>query len=57
MHFLDDLEGTRIVFEDEVLSIQDLKSSFVCFLWSEMKLFIKDGLSTLVGFIDWLDSF
>ena len=57
MHFLDDLEGTRIVFEDEVLSIQDLKSSFVCFLWLEMKLFIKDGPSTLVGFIDWLGSF
>ena len=46
----------RIAFEDDVLSIQRLKSSFVCFLWSETKLFIKDGSSTLIGFIDWLGS-
>ena len=46
----------RIAFEDHVLSIQRLKSSFVCFLWSETKLFIKDGPSTLVSFIDWLGS-
>ena len=40
------------MFEDDVLSIQRLKSSFVFFFWLETKLFIKDGPSTLVGFID-----
>ena len=45
------------MFEDDVLSIQKLKSYFVCFLWSETKLFIKNGPSTLVGFIDWLSSY
>ena len=35
---------------------KDLKSSFVYFLWSEMKLFVKDGHSSLVGFIDWVES-
>ena len=44
----------KIVFEEEVLSIQRLKSSFVYFLWLEMKLFIKYGPSTLVDFIDWV---
>ena len=39
-----------------MLSIQSLKSSFVYFLWSETKLFIKDGLLTLVDFIDWVGS-
>lgn len=46
----------KIAFEDNVLSIQRLKSSFVYFLWSETKLFIKDGPLTLVGFIDWVGS-
>ena len=44
----------KIAFEEEVLSIQRLKSSFVYFLWSEMKLFIKDDPSTLVDYIDWV---
>ena len=44
----------KTAFEEEVLSIQRLKSSFVYFLWSETKLFIKDGPSTLVDFIDWV---
>ena len=47
----------KIVIEDDVLAIQKLKSFFVCFLWFETKLFIKDGPSTLVGFIDWLSSY
>ena len=45
-----------IAFEDDVLSIQRLKSSFVFFLWSETILFIKYGPSTLVGFIDQVGS-
>ena len=42
----------KVVFEEEELSIQRLKNFFVYFLWSVTKLFIKDGPSTLVDFID-----
>ena len=42
----------RIAFEDSVLSIQRLKASFVYLLWSETKLWIKDGPSTLIDFVD-----
>ena len=41
----------KFAFEEEVLSIQRLKTSFVYFLWSETKLFIKDRPSTL---LDWV---
>ena len=44
----------KIAFEDEVPSIQNLKSCV--FFWSKNKLCIKDGPSTLVGFINWLVS-
>ena len=44
----------RITFEDDVLSIQRLKGSFVHLLWSETKMFIKKGPSTLIDFIDWV---
>ena len=44
----------KVAFEEEELSIQRPKNSFVYFLWSEMKMFIKDGPSTLVDFIDWV---
>ena len=43
-----------IVFKDETLSIQKLKFSFVNLLWSDTKLFLKDGPTTLVHFIDWM---
>ena len=43
-----------IFFEDCVLSIQRLKVSFVYLLWSKTKLWIKDGPSTLIDFIDWV---
>ena len=46
----------KIAFEDNVLSIQGPKGSFVCFLWSETNMFVKDDLSRLIGFIDWLGS-
>ena len=44
----------KVVFEEEELSLQILKNSFVYFLWLETKLFIKYGPSTLVDFIDWV---
>ena len=39
-----------------VLSMQKLKAFFVYLLWSESKLFIKDGPSMLIDFIDWIGS-
>ena len=41
-----------IAFEDGVLSIQKLKFFFVYLLWSETKLWIKDGPLTLIDFIE-----
>ena len=35
--------NNKIAFDDDMLFIQRLKGSFVYFLWSETKLFIKDG--------------
>ena len=46
----------KIAFEDDVLFIQRLESSFIYLFWSETKFFIKDGPSSLVGFIDWVGS-
>ena len=48
--------SNRIAFENEVLSIQRLKTSFLNSLWSETNLFIKDDPSTFVEFIDWVGS-
>ena len=47
----------RIVFEGSVLSMQKLKAFFVYLFWSKSKLFIKDGPSTLIDFIDWVGCF
>ena len=44
----------KVAFEEEELSIQRLKFSFVYFLWSKTKLSIKDGPSTLVDFVGWV---
>ena len=41
-----------IAFNDDVLSIQKLKTLFVSRLWLETKLSIEDVPSTLVAFID-----
>ena len=41
-----------IVFRDEVLPIQRLKSLFVDLFWLETEVFFVDGPTTLVHFID-----
>ena len=46
--------GNTIAFEDCVMSTQRLKASFVYLLWSKTKLWIKDGPSTFIDFIDWV---
>ena len=43
----------RIVFKEDILSIQKLKYLFLLLLWSETKLSTESGPSTLVVFIDW----
>ena len=47
-----------IVFRDEVLSIQRLKSLFlfVHLFWSDTKVFFVDGPTILIHFIDWMGS-
>ena len=44
----------RIAFEGEELSIQRLKSSFVSYLWSEVKGYLDDVHLTLFCFLDCL---
>ena len=46
----------KIAFEDAMLSIQKLKSSFVYFLRVETTLCIKEDLRTHIEFIEWLES-
>ena len=50
-------ERNRIVFDNEVLSIQRLKNSFVCNLLSWAKSSIVVDPLTLFNFVDWLDSY
>ena len=47
-------ERNRITFVNEVLSIQRLKNSFVCWSWSKSCLDV--GLLPLINFFDWLGS-
>ena len=44
----------RIVFKEDVLSIQKLKYLFLFLLWSKTKLSIENSPSTFDGFIDWV---
>ena len=44
-------QGTKLCLKMMCCPSKNLKSFFVYFLWLETKLFIKDGPSTLVGFI------
>ena len=46
----------RIAFEDGSLSLQRLRAYFVYLRWLETKPSIKDGLSMLIEFIDWVGS-
>ena len=49
-------EKNLIAFDNEELSIQRLKDSFVCNLWSWSRVFVDMSPISLVSFIDWLDS-
>ncbi|KAL6345797.1 hypothetical protein AAG906_017549 [Vitis piasezkii] len=47
-------ERNLLAFGNEVLSIQRLKHSFVCNLWSWVRVFIVLSLRSLVSFFEWL---
>ena len=39
-----------------MLAIQKLKNSFISNLWGWAKLYIGEGLLSLIGFLEWLAS-
>ena len=45
-----------LIFRDEVLPLQKVKSFFVYLLWPETKMFSVDGPMALVHFFDWVGS-
>ena len=49
-------ERNLIAFDNEELSFQILKNSFVCNLWSWSKVSIDMNPISLISFIDWLGS-
>ena len=49
-------ERNMIVFDTEVLSIQRMKNSFVCNLFSWAKSCLEVGPFSLINFVDWLGS-
>ena len=49
-------ERNLLAFGNEVFSLQRLKYSFVCNLWSWVKVFIVLSPSSLVSFFEWLGS-
>ncbi|WKA03436.1 hypothetical protein VitviT2T_021543 [Vitis vinifera] len=49
-------ERNRIVFDNEALSIQRLKNSFVCNIFSWSKSCLDGEPCSLINFVDWLGS-
>ena len=49
-------ERNRIAFDNEALSIQRLKTSFVCNLFSWTKSCLDGEPHSLINFVDWLGS-
>ena len=49
-------ERNRLAFGNEDLSLQRLKYSFVCNLWSWVKGSLVESHSSLVSFVDWIGS-
>ena len=49
-------ERNRIVFDNKALSIQRLKISFVCNLFSWSKTCLDGEPQSLINFVDWLGS-
>ena len=49
-------ERNLLAFGNEVLSLQRLKHSFVCNIWSWVRVFIVLSSCSLVSFFEWLGS-
>ena len=49
-------ERNRLAFRGGFLSIQKLKNSFVCNMWSWARVYIGEESSSLLGFLEWLAS-
>ena len=49
-------ERNRLAFGNEELSLQRLKYSFVCNLWSWVKVSLVESPSSLVSFLNWIGS-
>ena len=49
-------ERNLLAFGNEVFSLQRLKHSFVCNLWSWVRVFIVLSSCSLVSFFEWLGS-
>ena len=49
-------ERNRLAFGNEELSLQRLKNSFVCNLWSWVRVSLVESPSSLVSFLDWIGS-
>ncbi|KAJ9707665.1 hypothetical protein PVL29_002622 [Vitis rotundifolia] len=49
-------ERNLLAFGNEVLSLQRLNYSFICNLWSWVRVFIALSPHSLVSFFEWLDS-
>ena len=49
-------ERNNLAFGDEDLSLQRLKYSFVCNLWSGVRGSLAESHSSLVSFVDWIGS-
>ena len=49
-------ERNRLGFGNEELSLQMLKYSFVCNLWSWVRVSLVKNPSSLVSFLDWIGS-
>ena len=47
-------ERNKITFDNEELSMNRLKNSFVCNLWVWFKSVVNEGPLSLLGFFDWL---
>ena len=47
-------EMNRLAFKRGSLTIQKLKNSFICNLWSWARVYIREESSSLLGFLEWL---
>ena len=49
-------ERNRRAFEDRESSYQTIKSSFLYIFWDWVGVYMGDSVTSLIDFVDWLDS-